>query len=81
MSPGTRKSVLRSSGLYQMRGSTASGAGRTTARRRQLGADGTQEVGRIAEHRRGRVGVVAVDDDLHLVPAGPMTCPGRSLRE
>ena len=69
--PGTRKSVLRSCGLYQMRGSRVSGGAPAAsllprwpgARRMSLGDDRL----RVAHDRGGGVGVVAVDDDLHIV--------------
>ena len=38
MRPGTRKSVLRSSGLYQMRGSTVTSGARGDRAGRQLDA-------------------------------------------
>ena len=68
MSPGTRNTVLRSSGLYQMRGSTATTDGRDgtrtqpAAERRRVAATAFD----VAEHRRRGVGVVAVEDHLHL---------------
>ena len=57
--------MLRSSGLYQMRGSTPTSAARAAARRAGRDASREHRVD-VAEHRRRRVGVVAVDDDLHL---------------
>ena len=67
ISPGTRKSVLRSSGLNQMRGSIAD-------RRREVqsallddeaGRDAPHDRHGVAHHGGRRVGVVAVDDHLH----------------
>ncbi len=71
MRPGTRNRVLRSSGLYQMRGSTASGGSSWTRPRRQLAANRAQDVRRVSQHGRGGVRVVAVDDDLNYCAVRP----------
>ena len=64
MSPGTRNNVLRSCGLYQTRGSSATGG--VTAMAVFWSADTSRDdrLG-IAHDRRRSVGVLAVDDDLH----------------
>ena len=75
MRPGTRNSVLCSSGLYQMRGSTAMGGAQGPAGRQlelQLGRHAPHDGLRVAEDGGGRVGVVAVDDDLHDTPSWPL---------
>ncbi len=84
MSPGTRKRVDFSSGLYQTRGSypigTASIVPPAASRASAAFAAATRPDG-VAEHRGGRVGVAPVEEQLDLRGAprgelGARSAPG-----